>query len=462
MHSGWENKGKINSPPLKIVRRAGHAPIKPSEAEQHHWTFVDTIPKPILLLDKYGFIEYVNKNYTQTFGYDREELIGKSVTELIPSESTRNGLLRIISYSVATRPSPSPWIGKNITKNGGLIDVQVDWDYRQGQRGEVTGFTCVFHNISERKLAEKALQKSLELYSDLVENINDVIFRLDNNGRFTFVSPVIEKLAGYEVEEVIGRCFHDFVHPEDLPACKQKFEEALSGKQTAVNLKVFLRDGSIRYARTSSRPLVIDNAISGITGTLTDITKLMNTKQALRKANGDLEQKVESRTQALKTVTEKLKRKQEELIARQAELEKANKELVETNRAISSLANNIETMFQEAEQSRSLTIRSKMMPIIEELLKDEGLGARRVEIDMLASYMRDLTSSLEKGLKYTSALSQAEGGLPACLFRLRGGLLAGGRCVRRGRRRSGCRSLPRADPGRRRQGLPDFVGAACP
>ena len=69
-------------------------------------------------------------------------------------------------------------------------------------------------DLRERK---EKLRESEEKYRFLVENIADVIYTQDDTGRIIYISPAIERLSGYAADEINGRHFADFVHPDDLP-----------------------------------------------------------------------------------------------------------------------------------------------------------------------------------------------------------------------------------------------------
>ncbi len=61
------------------------------------------------------------------------------------------------------------------------------------------------------KLAE--LRESEQRYRQLIESVQDIIYKISPEGFFTFVSPVVEKLLGYTEEESLGKHFTDFVQP---------------------------------------------------------------------------------------------------------------------------------------------------------------------------------------------------------------------------------------------------------
>jgi len=69
----------------------------------------------------------------------------------------------------------------------------------------------------ERLRVQEQLRRSEEMYRNLVESINDIIYEIDNNGSITYMSPVFEKVAGYSIKEVIGQKFLGLIHADDRP-----------------------------------------------------------------------------------------------------------------------------------------------------------------------------------------------------------------------------------------------------
>jgi two-component system cell cycle sensor histidine kinase/response regulator CckA len=136
----------------------------------------------------------------------------------------------------------------------------------------------------ERKRAEEALQRSEEKYRVLVENLNEVIFTVDRQGLFTYISPAIERYTGFSPDQVVGQPFTRFIHPDDLPGLMASFERSLAGQLEPFEFRVYGRDGTIRHMRTSSRTLVENGQVVGLTGVMSDITGRRQAEKALRES----------------------------------------------------------------------------------------------------------------------------------------------------------------------------------
>jgi len=78
---------------------------------------------------------------------------------------------------------------------------------------------------AEKQALDGMLELSEERYRYLVQNSPDIIYALDENGRFTFINSVVEKALGYHSEDLIGRHYSSVVYEEDLEKARDLFEK---------------------------------------------------------------------------------------------------------------------------------------------------------------------------------------------------------------------------------------------
>lgn len=136
--------------------------------------------------------------------------------------------------------------------------------------------TGVILDITKRKLVEKELQKSERWFRSFVENANDIVFALSFEGNFTYVSPKWTELLGHKTEEVVGRYFGNFIHPDDFPACLQVFEKAstIGEKHSGIEYRALHKDGTWRWHITNTSTIRNEkNEIISLIGIGRDITE---------------------------------------------------------------------------------------------------------------------------------------------------------------------------------------------
>jgi PAS domain S-box-containing protein len=176
-----------------------------SKNEEYYKTLFDTIPHGIQETDVFGEILFVNKAYNKIFGYEEGEVIGTSMLDKLAHESDRDTLCAYLKRLLKEQPTPTPYSAKNRTKDGRIIEVQVDWNYKRDSAGRIVGFISVITDISERKKAEAALKKSEEKFQKLIEHANDAIVSVNAKGMIIGFNKKASKMFGYSGEEVLGK-----------------------------------------------------------------------------------------------------------------------------------------------------------------------------------------------------------------------------------------------------------------
>ena len=176
-------------------------------------------PVTISSLHDHKLIE-VNAAFLERTGYTREEVIGHSSLELRlwEDESLYASIGQDLNATGAVRHRTI----KYKSKNGELKIGNFSAAIRQ-----VDGQPCVISfitDITESVRAQEELRRSERRFRSYIEYASDGLTVFGREGRITFVAPSVERLLGFPPEQIVGKNYRDFVHPEDLGIVAARIE----------------------------------------------------------------------------------------------------------------------------------------------------------------------------------------------------------------------------------------------
>lgn len=240
------------------------------ESELHYRTLFENIKDVFYQTDMAGVITEMSPSIEKYSGFKREELIGRSVLDLYYDLSDRKNLVKailkkgtVIDFELRLKTKDERLLVSSTTSH--LI---FDAD------GNLSGFEGILRDITERKQAEENLREAEQKYRTLIENLNEIIYSLDDKAVITFISPNIEMLSGYKADDVLGRSFIDFVHPDDLKDRMGQYRKVLSGIIEPSEYRFVNKEGNSVWVKTCPTHVKKNGVITGIKGVLTDITDL--------------------------------------------------------------------------------------------------------------------------------------------------------------------------------------------
>lgn len=140
---------------------------------------------------------------------------------------------------------------------------------------------------------EENLRKSEERYRALVENVDGVIYVVEPQGKITYISPAVERIFGYSVEEILGQNVSQFLHPGDLKLLETRLKGALEGGSITTELRFIDKSGIVRFVRTYGRPIVEGGRLKGLNGIMVDITEQKKVEEALKESEERLNLAIE-------------------------------------------------------------------------------------------------------------------------------------------------------------------------
>lgn len=210
--------------------------VSPLSEEQLRF-FFDAIPDGLLIVSDEGEIVWANAVSEALFGYSRKELCGRPVEDLLPSrfrgihQSHRRNYLR----NPKLRPMGAGLALWAQCKDGTEIPVEVSLNPWETPEGRFT--IAAVRKLLPHQEAERKLWMYLEV-------IGDLVFTLNNKGRFTWANEAARKLFGMTLGELVGLDPIEFVVPEEREKAANALAQLLSGRSLEnFRVRVQGRDG---------------------------------------------------------------------------------------------------------------------------------------------------------------------------------------------------------------------------
>lgn len=235
-------------------------------------------------------------------------------------------------------------LGVPIINNNQVLTVLVFYMIRSQPEDEqqiklVSAVVAQLGTLFLRKKAEEALQKSEEKFRLIAENTSDVIslHTFDLKASYTYISPSVINVSGYEPEELLGKSSFFFIHPQDrkklIPLLKKyigyKLKNLVDGKESTYNETIVFRSKhkSGKWIYVQSIGNIIGDQLLFVTR---DITEQKQVEEELNKYRDHLEEMVKERTA--------------ELEEKNAELERFNKLFVDREFRIKELRDKVKKL----------------------------------------------------------------------------------------------------------------------
>jgi two-component system, cell cycle sensor histidine kinase and response regulator CckA len=261
----------IMPPPLSKKNQPGQTAF----SDPHD--ILNNSPAGVFISTPEGRYISANPALARMYGYGSPEELMQSVTDITiqvyVNPEDRKGFIRIMKEQREVVNHES----RRFRRDGTIFWVSINARAEKDEDGRIVAYQGFTTDITGRKQAQ-------EQYQDLVENINDVIFSLDLDGRITYLSPSAKNITGDKASELLGRNFKELIDPRDIPLIEQAWNNVLQGRLQPSEYKLFLKPDETLWVRTSSRPVIKDGTVTGIVGVLTDISEYKRAEHEKEKA----------------------------------------------------------------------------------------------------------------------------------------------------------------------------------
>ncbi|MDP9099604.1 MAG: PAS domain S-box protein [Verrucomicrobiota bacterium] len=193
----------------------------------------------------------VNASFCKMVGYSNEELRQRTAEDITFVDDIETG--RQLAQSLVQGTARFTGDKRYVHKNGDILWVSRTASIIRNEQGEPQHFLLMVEDISERKASEAALDKSrrelqaaLDANQLIMDNSQDVICTIDEQGCFLSVNAACEELWGYKPGELIGRRYIDFVFEDDRPMSEAAAKNILeTGRVTDFVNRYVRKDGTL-------------------------------------------------------------------------------------------------------------------------------------------------------------------------------------------------------------------------
>ncbi|MGA9110929.1 MAG: PAS domain S-box protein [Smithella sp.] len=273
------------------------------QSEERYRTILEDIQEGYFEVDFAGNFTFFNNSLCQFLGYTKEELMGMNNRQYTDKENARK-IFQTFNKVYNTGKSTEGFNWQLVRKDGTKRYVEVSISLKKDSSGRPMGFRGVARDVTERKNAEEDLKASERKYRLLADNIQDVIFVLDMNLKYTYISPSVKTMRGYEPEEVLKQSIDETLTPSSHNLVMKTFSEIMelekSGLREEIPLSLTMqlemkrKDGTTLWTDVKFSFIRDENqrpiAIMGVTRDITEQKKseeeLQKTLESLRKSFG--------------------------------------------------------------------------------------------------------------------------------------------------------------------------------
>jgi PAS domain S-box-containing protein len=228
---------------------------------------------------------YVNDEFTRMTGYDREEVVGRSLHVLRGPESDPVTLEQLRQALDDGRPLRVEL--RNHRKDGTGYWVDLSLVPVPDQTGRCAHWVMIQRDVTDRKRAEDDLRRSEELFRGIFQGTAAGVSLTDPAGRFVSVNPAFAAMLGRSADELRQLTPKDVTHPDDWAVQEPLFAEVLAGTRDRLFFpKRYVRpDGAVVYAELSLAAVRgADGGYEYGLGVSLDVTERQRLEEQLRQS----------------------------------------------------------------------------------------------------------------------------------------------------------------------------------
>jgi two-component system, NarL family, sensor histidine kinase UhpB len=248
------------------------------KSEEKYRNYIDSAPDGVFVTDETGKYIEVNQAACRITGYSKEELLELGMSDLLKGKSVEE----VKAFFIHLEKGGTYNLESTFRHKSGAIK----WMQIVAVHLSKLQFLCFVKDITDTKLVNEALKESEDRFRSFFELTADLMVIADINGYFKDVNSSWTNVLGYSKEDLLGKPYLEYIHPEDLDFTKKFIEEKLGRGDTVLFFenRYLKKDGEFLWLEWTSQPNLLKGCIYAIARDITE------RKQAESELKNSLEQ----------------------------------------------------------------------------------------------------------------------------------------------------------------------------
>jgi len=249
--------------------------------------FVRSSNDGVITINDQGIVTMINPTAENMFGYSADEVVGNNINMLMPSPYREEHDGYINDYFATGKGRMIGSIREYTGQRKDLSTFPVELSISVIESPEVV-FTGLVRDVSDRHNLQQqlkaALDKSEVKYEDLVETFQGIIWKMDREGRFTYLNSRCKEILGYERSEMLGHDHMEFRPAESIDRRIFYDPQLSDGIEKYSNQVTYLSKSGeeVLFNFTAKRIHDDQGNVVGTQGTAQDVTEQTRIEKQLR------------------------------------------------------------------------------------------------------------------------------------------------------------------------------------
>jgi PAS domain S-box-containing protein len=260
-------------------------------SERRYASLAAAAPVAIFRFDTSLHCVYVSEYWSELSGRPISSALGYGWMESLHPEDREQSIAGWAEDYAQAHPNSQLFHereGRHLRPDGTINWCYIHVVQEVDDDGQVVGYIGTLTDITDRKLAEIALQESQAQFRHLTENVPGMIYRYvlfpDGRDSFTYVSSQIHELYEVAADLVMqdSAVLWAIIHPDDMPVLRTKVQESAANLMPFVLEHRLITPSGLKFAKAISRPERQQDGSIFWDGVVIDITDLKLTELALQ------------------------------------------------------------------------------------------------------------------------------------------------------------------------------------